>query len=143
MNAFMSRASSGGYPTGARTRVREGSATVATKVRAKIDGKSTTFESKSDMARALFTAGKSVKEVERAVPGMGYAFAYGIARKMPHPDGGTFADHAATRRETKVVTQSGDLVTVQIVAPDGTFAGTVIVNARTGQVSRTKAPKKA
>lgn len=91
------------------------------------------FKSKSDHARALFAEGKTVAEVTRLVPGMGYAFAYGIAKRAG------FAETAANRRSVKSVSTVGDLVTVEIVTPDGTHIGTVVVNRTTGKVTTRKA----
>lgn len=61
---------------------------------------------------------------------MGYAFAYGVAKRLPHPDGGTYADHAAGRRKSRAVSidkATGD-VTVQTAAGPITVKvdGTVI-----------------
>lgn len=92
----------------------------------------TTYRSKSDHARALFAEGKTVVEVTRAIPSMGYAFAYGIAKRAG------FADSAANRRATKSVSTVGDLVTVEIVTPEGVHIGTVIVNRTTGKVTTRK-----
>lgn len=101
---------------------------MATKTRS---GK-TTYASKSDHARALFDQGMSVAEVTRTVPGMGYAFAYGIAKRHG------VAATAANRRQTKSVGMTGDLVTVKIVDETGEYRGTVEVNRVTGKVRRTK-----
>lgn len=90
------------------------------------------FKSKSDHARALFAEGKSVVEVTQTVPGMGYAFAYGIAKRAG------FNLTAATRRATKSVTTVGDDVIVEIVTPEGTHIGTVTVNRATGKVTTRK-----
>lgn len=91
--------------------------------------------SKSAAARTLYKAGKSVAEVTREVK-IGYAFAYGIATRMPHPDGGTYADHAASRRATRQVSQTGTTVEVRIVNADGKFTGTVRVDTVTGAVTK-------
>lgn len=90
------------------------------------------FKSKSDHARALFAEGKTVAEVTRIVPGMGYAFAYGIAKRA----GMNLT--AANRRATKSVTTVGDDVVVEIVTPEGVHIGTVTVNRATGKVTTRK-----
>jgi hypothetical protein len=51
-----------------------------------------TYSSKSDHARTLFRAGKSVTEVAAEL-GIGYAFAYGIAKRAD------LAETAAARRK--------------------------------------------
>lgn len=94
--------------------------------------KGTEYKSKSDHARALFAEGKTVAEVTRLVPGMGYAFAYGIAKRAG------FNLTAANRRAAKSVATVGDDVVVQIVTPDGTHIGTVTVNRTTGKVTTRK-----
>lgn len=102
---------------------------MATRVRTP---KGTTYGSKSDHMRALFAEGKSVAEVTRLVPGVGYAFAYGVAKRAG------LAATAANRRATKSVAVVGSDVTVRIVTPEGEYAGTVIVDMTTGKVRRTK-----
>lgn len=94
-----------------------------------------TYRSKSDHARALFKEGKTVAEVTRIVPGMGYAFAYGIAKRAG------YATTAAHRRATKSVNTVGDDVIVEIVSPEGVHIGTVTVNRATGKVTTRKSKK--
>lgn len=96
------------------------------------------YRSKSDHARALFREGKTVAEVTKVITTMGYAFAYGIAKKMDHPDGGTYAAHAANRRAAKSISTVGDDVIVEIVTPEGVHIGTVTVNRGTGKVTTRK-----
>lgn len=71
--------------------------------------------------RALFAEGKSVAEVTRLVPGVGYAFAYGVAKRAG------VAQTAANRRPTRAVTVlAGGVVRIAVttgfvtVHPDGT-----------------------
>lgn len=80
-----------------------------------------TYRTKSDHARALFAEGKTIAEVTKIVPGMGYAFAYGIAKRA----GVNLT--AANRRPTRAVAKDSDgKVTIQtaagpvVVFPDGT-----------------------
>lgn len=79
----------------------------------------TVYKSKSDHARALFREGKTVAEVTRMV-NIGYAFAYGIAKRAG------YAETAAKRKTTKLVTVVNGVVTIQTtvgpisVHPDGT-----------------------
>lgn len=84
------------------------------------------FGSKSAAARAAFAAGKSVSAVAAEI-GIGYAFAYGIAKRAG------YAETAAARRPTRAVE----------IAPDGTVsvrttAGTVRVSPD-GTVRRVRA----
>lgn len=97
-----------------------------------------TFVSKSDWARSLLKEGKTIAEITRTIPNMGYAFAYGIAKRTPHPDGGSYADHAANRRESKQVVTTDGKVHVRIVDSNGTYTGTVIVDTLTGKTTRSK-----
>lgn len=97
-----------------------------------------TFKSKSDHARALLAEGKTIADLTRLIPGMGYAFAYGIAKRTPHPDGGSYAERAANRRSVKSVTTVGDIVQVEIVDPSGKYLGRVSVNRTTGAVTTKK-----
>lgn len=90
-----------------------------------------TFKSKSDHVRALLAEGKTIAEITRLVPNMGYAFAYGIAKRAG------LAETAANRRQTRQVVTVGDSIHVRIVA-EGEYTGTVIVNTITGKVTRTK-----
>lgn len=83
--------------------------------------KTVTYRTKSDHARALFAQGKTVAEVTKIVPDMGYAFAYGIAKRA----GVNLT--AANRRPTRAVSKDSDgSVTIQTTAgpvkvlPDGT-----------------------
>lgn len=63
----------------------------------------TTYKSKSDHARALFKAGKTVADVTREVPGMGYAFAYGIAKRLAESDPEYNLRTSAQPRKTRSV----------------------------------------
>jgi hypothetical protein len=85
-----------------------------------------TYESKSAHVRALLDEGKTIAEVCKLVPNMGYAFAYGIAKRYGK------TETAAKRKATKVITRSE--TEVKIV----TKVGVVIVNLETGQVSKKK-----
>lgn len=88
----------------------------------------TPAKTKSERARDLLAEGKSISDLTRLIPNMGYAFAYGIAKRTPHPDGGTYADHAANRRRTRAVTTDPETGIVKVatatgfvsVHPDGT-----------------------
>lgn len=82
------------------------------------------YESKSDAARAMFTDGKTVAEVTRLVPNMGYAFAYGVAKRAG------VAMTAANRKPTKVVTMDAGTAVIR------TAAGTVRVDLTTGKITR-------
>lgn len=102
---------------------------MATKIRTSKSATSpaTTFESKTEYAKDLFRKGKSVSEVSKTVPGMGYAFAYGIAKK------GGWAATAAKRRQTRAVQTVGDEIEIR------TDAGIVVrVNRVTGAVRKSK-----
>lgn len=92
----------------------------------------TTFKSKSDHVRSLLDEGKTIAEITRIVPGMGYAFAYGIAKRYGK------ATTAANRRTTRQVTTVGDEVQIVIVTPEGQITGKVFVNKTTGAVRKTK-----
>lgn len=87
--------------------------------------------SKSQWTRDLLVEGKSIAEITRIIPNMGYAFAYGIADRFEHPDGGTYAERAANRRPAKsvVVDKAAGTVTVQ------TNEGPRVVNLVTGKVT--------
>lgn len=92
------------------TRTRAGNRVTATPV----------FKSKSDYARTLFNEGKTVAEVAHMV-GIGYAFAYGIAKRAGK------ADTAANRRKAKFVTVVNGIAVITTTAgtirvhPDGTI----------------------
>lgn len=86
---------------------------------------------KSQWTRDLLKEGKSIAEITRVIPNMGYAFAYGIAKRTPHPDGGTYADHAADRRKEKTMSVSDGVVTIRIKT-----GGRVLVDTATGKVTR-------
>lgn len=93
-------------------------ATTTKRVRAP---KPVVYRTKSDHARALFAEGKTIAEVTKIVPDMGYAFAYGIAKRA----GVNLT--AANRRPTKAMAKDSDgNVTIQTtagpvtVSPDGT-----------------------
>ncbi len=87
------------------------------------------YRSKSDHARALFREGKTVAEVTRIVPGMGYAFAYGVAKRAG------LAATAADRRPQKTITTSNGSVFVK------TAIGTVEINLETGKVKTPRIAK--
>jgi hypothetical protein len=72
--------------------------------------------------------------------GIGYAFAYGIAKRTPDPDvpGKSYAATRASRRGTKSVSTADGFVSVRIVGTDGTVRGMVRVDTRTGAVTRPK-----
>jgi hypothetical protein len=106
--------------------------TMSTTKTARASGK-TRPGSKSDWVRELLAEGKTIADVTRIVPNMGYAFAYGIAKRTPHPDGGTYAERAADRRPQRAVTMTGGVVKVLIA--DGTF---VKIDRATGKISRSK-----
>lgn len=95
---------------------------------------SVVFKSKSDHMRTLFTEGKSIVEVAATV-GVGYAFAYGVAKSAG------FAETAATRKSVKRVTITDDAVVIQTTAGPITVKidGTVIRPT----VKRTAKPKPA
>lgn len=90
------------------------------------------YRTKSDHARALFRSGVSIAEVTRTIPGMGYAFAYGIAKRLEASDPEFKVRMVAGARKIKSVRRDGDEV---IVAVPG---GSVRVNVQTGAVKRTK-----
>lgn len=96
------------------------------------------YASKSDHARELFRAGVKISEVTRTVPGMGYAFAYGIAKRLAASDPTFDIRTVADPRQTKSVSTTDDLVTVRIVNAEGEYLGTVTVNRLTGAVKKTK-----
>lgn len=70
-------------------------------------------KSKSEMARELFAAGKSVADTAREI-GIGYAFAYGIAKRAG------VAETAANRRPTRAVTVRNGIVIVAVAGPGNT-----------------------
>lgn len=76
------------------------------------------FKSKSEHMRALYTGGMSVADVCKTV-NVGYAFAFGVAKRMPHPDGGTYADRAAGRRKSRAVRVDRETGVVQVVTASG------------------------
>lgn len=87
-------------------------------------------KSKSDWVRRLLDEGKTIAEITRIVPDMGYAFAYGIAKRA----GKNLT--AANRRPTRAITTDpvSKSVTVQ------TAAGPVTVHMD-GSVTRPKVKK--
>ena len=97
----------------------------------------TVFVSKSAHFRDLLVAADKAGTIAGSMSGlaeeckMGYAFAYGVASRFAHPDGGTYADRAASRRTTKVVTIDPDNGDVTVV----TAKGQVIVHVD-GTISR-------
>ena len=69
--------------------------------------------------------------------GMGYAFAYGVADRFGHPNGGTYTDRAATRRATKTVTIDPDTGAVSVVTLKGTDGARQLVTVHAdGTVTR-------
>lgn len=91
--------------------------------------------SKSQWTRDLLTEGKTIADITRIIPNMGYAFAYGIADRFEHPDGGTYADRAASRRATRMVTVDKEAGTVTVI----TDLGVRVVYLATGKVTAPKA----
>jgi hypothetical protein len=87
-------------------------------------------QTKSDRVRALLDEGKTVAEITRLVPGMGYAFAYGIAKRYGK------AMTAAHRRQARQVVATDGKVSIRIVNAGGDYTGTVVVDTATGKVSR-------
>lgn len=83
-----------------------------------------TFTSKSEAARAMFADGKTVTEVTHLVPNMGYAFAYGVAKRAGA------AMTAANRKPTKVVTIHEGRAVIR------TATGIVRVDLETGKVTK-------
>lgn len=84
------------------------------------------YKSKSDHVRALLDQGKTIAEITRLVPNMGYAFAYGIAKRYGK------TETAANRKSVKQIKKTE--TTVEII----TKVGLVIVNLETGAVSKKK-----
>lgn len=93
-------------------------------IRIKYAGK--VYTSKSEAARAMFRDGKTVTEVTKLVPSMGYAFAYGIAKRAG------LNLTAANRKATKVVSTSEGFAVIR------TEVGTVKVNLQTGKVTKVR-----
>ena len=87
------------------------------------------FESKSDHARFLFREGKTVAEVTHLVPDMGYAFAYGVAKRAG------LNLTAANRRKARTVSVDRETKAVTVM----TSVGPITVGID-GTVTR---PKKA
>jgi len=86
------------------------------------------FKSKSDAMRAMFADGATVTAVAAKI-GVGYAFAYGVAKRYG------FATTAATRKAARKVTTNADgSVTVQ------TTAGPITVQTD-GSIIRPKAAR--
>lgn len=98
-----------------------------------------TYASKSEFARALMTGthdGKvhTIAEICRTdIPTMGYAFAYGIAKRLAASDPKFDIRTVAGERKTKTVVVNDGSVTVN------TAIGPVTVDLRTGEVIRPKA----
>lgn len=88
-----------------------------------------TYRSKSDHVRHLLDQGKTIAEITRIVPGMGYAFAYGIAKRYGK------ADTAANRKKTKSVTVDPASTVVTIRCDNGIV---IKVDRATGKVTRSK-----
>lgn len=87
------------------------------------------YGSKSDAMRAMFADGKSVTEVTRLFPAtnpVGYAFAYGVAKRA----GANLT--AANRKPAKAVRSEDGFAVIR------TATGTVKVNLETGKVSRSR-----
>lgn len=88
-----------------------------------------TYRTKSDHVRALLDQGKTIAEITRIVPGMGYAFAYGIAKRYGK------SQTAASRRKTAAV-RTDPTSGVVIVRTD---VGTEVrVDRATGKVTTRK-----
>lgn len=106
---------------------------MATRTRARTPGQATptvTYRSKSDHVRALLKQGKTVAEVTRIVPGMGYAFAYGIAKRAG------LATTAAHRRPTAAV-RTDPATRIVTIRPD---SGPVIkIDLATGAIKKSAA----
>lgn len=81
--------------------------------------------SKSQWTRDLLDEGKSVAEITRIIPNMGYAFAYGIAKRAGK------TDTAANRRSVRTVSldRAAGLVRIQ------TEVGLRVVNLKTGKMT--------
>lgn len=96
---------------------------------------------KSDRFRAILAADPdaTISSAAESV-GMGYAFAYGVAKRTPDPanPGKSYATTRANRRATKAVAVEDGWVVVRIVDSGGNYAGTVRVEMTTGSVKRTK-----
>lgn len=99
------------------------------------------YKSKSDHVRALLRKGMLLKDIVPVVPGMGYAFAYGIADRYPLPkddpryEAGvteTYADVAAGRRAEKSIVKTDGAVIVT------TAVGRVRVDLVTGKATKVK-----
>lgn len=84
------------------------------------------YKSKSDHVRALLDEGKTIAETTKLVPNMGYAFAYGIAKRYGK------TETAAQRRKTKTVSIQDNKVKIM------TGAGLITVEISTGKVTKTK-----
>lgn len=104
---------------------------MATRTRTRTPGQATptvTYRSKSDHARTLLTGGMSVAETAKTV-GIGYAFAYGIAKRAG------LAATAASRRKTAAVRTDPDSGIVIVRTDVGTE---VRVDRATGKVTTRK-----
>jgi hypothetical protein len=103
-----------------------------TRTRSRTPGQATptvTYRSKSDHVRHLLDEGKTIAEITRIVPGMGYAFAYGIAKRYGK------ADTAAARKSTKAVSNDTTSGIVTIRCDEGTV---LVIDRATAKVTRKK-----
>jgi hypothetical protein len=93
---------------------------------------------KSDRFRAEIARDGATVSSAAEIVGIGYAFAYGIAKRTPDPasPGKSFATTRAARRGSKSVAVADGIVTVRIVAADGSTAGYVRVDTATGKTVR-------
>lgn len=116
-----------GFPPGPTARNDREKGTTMSRI--KFGGQ--TFTNKSEAARAMFKAGKTITEVveetTRQKAPMGYAFAHGVARR------GGYLGTAAKRKVTKAVTTTADEVTIRLDTGD-----TVKVNRATGKVTKVR-----
>lgn len=107
---------------------------MATKTKAPVGSKSDRFRAilASDPNATISTAAEAC--------GMGYAFAYGVAKRTPDPahPGQSYATTRANRRSEKRLTIDGDVAVIRIVDSAGKSLGFVRVNMTDGSVKRTK-----
>lgn len=103
-----------------------------TKVKTPTPNRTRTFKSKSERVRSLLDEGKTIAEITRIVPGMGYAFAYGIAKRYGK------SDTAANRRATKTINVVDNRAHCRIVDPEGNYQFTLVVDLQTGKTTRQK-----
>lgn len=98
-----------------------------------------TVGTKSDRFRAEIARDGATIASAAEIVGIGYAFAYGIAKRTADPSvpGSSFATTRATRRGTKSVSVADGIVRVRIVGTDGNTVGFVAVDTATGKSTRT------